>query len=355
MKAPERRSIIVWSGDWTATTGQAIVTRRVIERQIGIEWVTASYGHGGLRSIVGMFGAVMRLCLFIPTGKTRTVYLVCSRSVVGFLRDVPALLTAFFGARVVVHVHGSDLNEILASTWLGALSRALYDRCEIIIPSRHLINDLRMLTRAPVHVCENFVPMEPDQLMHMSDQTQDGPLIVWNANIMASKGFFDLVKAVRLARKNIPGLRLTALGVPVRDGEMKAEEARDELNKLLDESWFTYIGSVSPEDAFRWTAMSDLYVYPSRKDCQPLALMQAMCLAKPIIANDIPSLRATLGDYPSKLLPAPVPSDLAQAIEKMVYEVPSAELKIAAAQARERFSSERFDRFMSLILDGKVC
>ena len=354
MKASERRSVIVWSADWTATTGQAIVTRRVIERQIGIDWVTASYGHGGLRSILGMFGAVTRTFFYILIGRTRTVYLVCSRSGVGFLRDIPALATAFLGVRVVVHVHGTDLNEMLASTWLGAISRALYDRCEIIVPSSHLVDDLRMLTRAPVHVCENFVPMEPDQLMNMSDQIQNGPLIVWNSNIMASKGFFDLVKAVRLARTNIPGLRLTALGVPVRDGEMTAEEARDELNKLLDESWFTYVGSVSPEDAFRWTAMSDLYVFPSRKDCQPLALMQAMCLAKPIIANDIPSLRATLGDYPAKLLPAPIPSVLAQAIEKMVHDVPSAELKIAAADARDRFSSERFDCFMSLILDGKV-
>lgn len=351
MEALDRPSIIIWSSDWTEVTGQSIVTRRVIEYQTNVKWINASYGRSGPSSIFGLFRAVVRAYFAILKGQSAIVYLVCSRSWLGFLRDLPALATRFIGVRVVVHVHGSDLNKLIFSSSLGPLARLLYRRCELVAPSTHLISDLHRITLGPVHLCENFVPMIPRQ--HLSLPVVDankGPLVVWNSNIMASKGFFDLAEAVRLARSSIPSLRLIALGAPLRDSEMTYESARKSLSILSREPWFTYIGPVSPQEAFQWTAMADLYVYPSRNDCQPLAVVQAMCLGKPIIANDIAPLRATLDDYPAILLKAPGPQELAQAVRDIIIKGPPNGLSEAACKARTRFSPERFDRLMTAIL-----
>lgn len=353
MVPPDRRRIIVWSSDWTQTTGQAIVTRRVIECQIGIDWIHACYGRG-LPSVIGLFMAVTHTYSALLTSRARIVYLVGSRSLLGFLRDIPALMMSLAGTRVVVHVHGSDLEGLLSTSPLAFLARVLYDRCEIIVPSAHLVDGLQRVTQAPVHLCENFVPMMPEDVAPPLAAEKDGPLIVWNSNIMASKGVFELAEAVRLALPEVPGLQLTSLGTPVRDAEMTAAAAKGALDRLRSESWFTHVGSVSPEEAFRWTAAADLYVFPSRNDCQPLALVQAMCLGKPIIANDIPALRATLGDYPATLLSAPGPQDLAQAICALMREGFPPGLEAAAARARSRFSSKRFDKEMAVILSGRA-
>lgn len=353
MVPSDRSSIIVWSSDWTQTTGQAIVTRRVVECQIRIDWIPACYGRG-LQSVVGIFRAAARTYSALLARRASTVYVVGSRSLLGFLRDVPALATSLTGARVVVHIHGSDLEGLLSTSPLALLARVLYERCEIIVPSTHLVDDLQRVTHAPIHLCENFVPMMLENLAPHRAVAKDGPLIVWNSNIMASKGFFDLAEAVRIALPEVPGLQMVSLGAPMGDVEMTSRDAKIALEQLCCEPWFTYFGSVSPEEAYRRVAAADFYVFPSRHECQPLALVQAMCLGRPIIVNDTPALRATLGDYPAVLLPAPDPRSLAKAIQVLAKSGPPAGLEAAAERARARFSPHRFDREMAIILDGRA-
>lgn len=350
MNKKKHPKVVAWAADWTSSTGQSIVTRRVFERQDNIDWTLVSYGLGGIHSLIKIFRAIAEVYIALIFKRNRIVYLVCSRSHLGFLRDVPALVASFLGVRVIVHVHGSDLDKLLLSSVWGPLVRLLYDRCEIVVPSEHLVDNLKQITKAPIFVCENFVPSNEIE-KHVNFESEDAsPVVVWNSNIMASKGFFDLCEAIRIVRASMPAIRLIALGEPIHDSEMSADSVRKALRSLQEEDWFTYIGSVSPDEAYSWTSLADLYVFPSRNECQPLALVQAMCLAKPIIANDIDALRATLGEYPARYLRMPNPKDLAFAISDIVNCEASPDLSIAALEAQKRFSPQRFDKTIASIL-----
>lgn len=347
----ENLTIVVWSSDWTETTGQAIVTRRVVEHQAGVRWIQASYGKAGIRSIFGVFGAIGRMYAALLTRKTRIVYLVCSRSTIGFLRDVPALVTSLTGARVVIHVHGSDIVDLLSNSPLAGLATALYSRCEIIVPSKHLIAPLQTLCRGKIFLCENFAPkLEVDELV--TEPEASVPLVVWNSNIMASKGFFDVADAVRLARIKRPDLSLMALGRPLTDAEMTAEAAQAALEVLCRENWFTYLGTVPTEMAFRYTGKANIIVFPSRyrSECQPLSIVQAMCLGRPLLLRDTPALRATVGNYPATLLPNSDIQQMASSILETINSEPPTGIEEAAAQAEARFSPKRFDHVMANIL-----
>jgi glycosyltransferase involved in cell wall biosynthesis len=351
MSQPEPHSIIVWSSDWTETTGQAIVTRRVVECQLDINWIDASYGRGGLQSMLGLFRAVGRTFHSLAKRKAQTIYLVCSRSGIGFLRDIPALAASLIGARVVVHVHGSDIIDLLSCSPFSLLARKLYDGCEILVPSEHLIAPLQKQCSGKIRLCENFVPL-PSVETFATIPMEPGPLVVWNSNIMASKGFFDVAEAVRLARTELPNLRFVALGRPLRDIEMNVKTVKAALAALCEEEWFTYLGVVSPETAFIWTAKADVVVFPSRyrSECQPLAVVQAMCLARPLVLSDTPALRATAGNYPGIFLPNPSLVDLSRSIIDTIRGGPDPDLVNAADAAQRRFAPERFDRSMSSIL-----
>lgn len=355
-----RVSAAIWSAEYRRTTGQAIVTRRVVEARPDIWSVAAIYSNSGLRSLPSVLRAAAVLWMAILRGRVQRLYLVCSRSDGGFLRDVPALLPAVFGTRVIVHAHGSDIIDLLSTSRIAPLARFLYSRCVLIVPSAHLVSHLETIPLRGLHVCENFLlPVPPDKAPPREDGAP-GLMALWNSNIMSSKGFFELAEGVRLAREMGCDVRLASIGTPMGDSERTASETAREVELLKRNDWFTYLGRTDPEEAVWRTAAADVIVLPSRykSECQPLGLIQAMCLGRRIIAADTPALRATLRDYPAILLENPTPSAIAEALVDALAAKGAGDvggeksLREAAANARTRFSVKRFDTQMSDLLCG---
>jgi glycosyltransferase involved in cell wall biosynthesis len=346
-------TIALWSADYTQVTGQALVTARVVCHQSVASWREYVYQGVGLRSAATWVRAVVGLWRDIALGRVSTLYLVCSRSNGGFMRDVPALLCARAGARVVVHVHGSDIVELLSARRLAPLARALYDHCEIVVPSAHLVGPLRAVTRAPVHVCENY--FAGDTLNAASPRVK-GLTVLWNSNVMANKGFFDLAEAIRQVKEDGLPVQLVSIGQPLGDEEMTAQEATQRLHALQELEWLDYRGKVDQATAIALMAEANTVCLASRRECQPLAIIQAMCAGKAIVATDIPALRATLGDYPAHFVPVRSVTGIAEALRdlhRLRLADPTAFVsrrREAAAAARQRFSVERFDREMAAIL-----
>lgn len=345
----------VWSADHRQTTGQALVTARVVGR--GGKWREYVYRGIGLRSVPSWCVGWLRLWIAAASNRLPTLYLVCSRSDGGFLRDVPALLCAFAGVRVVVHVHGSDITGLLLTKRpLSRLARALYARCEIVVPSAHLVEDLRAIKGATVHLCENFDPAIPAAGISASDGSV--LTLCWNSNMMASKGFFDVAEAAKSAIAEGCSLRLVSIGSPIGDEELSRAGICARLASLRQNDWFDYRGILDPAAAAGLVATADVVALPSRysAECQPLALIQAMCAGKEVVATDTPSLRATLGDYPARYVAPHCIAVLAAAFAALAREKAADPVGFAARNmpaamvARQRFAADRFDRDIEAIL-----
>jgi glycosyltransferase involved in cell wall biosynthesis len=348
----------LWSADYMQITGQALVTARVVHQQPAVAWREYVYRGAGLRSMASWAGATGRLWRDIALGRVEALYLVCSRSNGGFLRDVPALLAARAGVRVVAHAHGSDIVNLLSARRLSPLARALYSRCRIVVPSAHLLEPLRRVTTAPLHLCENYFAGDPGGWAGWPDPLPGTLTVLWNSNVMASKGFFDLAEAVRQVHGEGLSVRLVSVGQPLADEEMPAPEAGRRLDALSAEEWFDYRGRVEPAAAAALAGEADAICLPSRysSECQPLAIIQAMCAGKAVVVSDTSALRATLGDYPAHFVPVRSVAAIADALRglhRRKQAGPAAfasSRKEAAAAARARFSVERFDREMAAIL-----
>ena len=342
-----RRSAIFWSASFEGATGQALVTARVAYKYYGMVWRMAVFPTG-LRGIAGFIRAALVLWGWILSGRCRLVYLVCSRSVVGFLRDVPALVAALLGVRVVVHVHGSDLPALLAKGAVGRLATTLYRRCEIIVPSQHLLAPLVEAGCCRLHLVENFaLPLPSSNRRERENKFH----IVWNSNVLASKGIKDLVEAARIARECGLDLVLVILGRPIGDFEATRAEMADYLETLSRIDWIDVRGPVSPQNAAIAVAEADLVALPSRypSECQPLAIIQAMCAGRKVIVSDTPALRATLGTYPGLVVPVESTS-----IAKAILESASSPMidPSSSAEALVRFDPARFDARMAAILSA---
>lgn len=354
--APDSNSVAIWTADFSITTGQAIVTRQVVNNSRLRSLRAYVYGVGG-KGIPSWVIAFIRMWVDISAGRLATLYVVCSRSNLGFFRDLPALLAARAGVRTVVHSHGSDIVDLLTTRGLSGFARWLYSRCEIVIDSSHLLDPVRQAVPGiKVHLCENCAGM----MLIDDPATKDDQLtVLWNSHIMASKGFFHTIDAIRMLREKGVPIHLIAAGSALADVEMTKEEVSDLLAPLADEEWIDFVGIVRPTAMPSLMARSDVVALPSyyESECQPLALIDAMCAGKAIVVADTPSLRATIGHYPAAFTRPKSVADIAHVLQNLFMRKDAnnnaliLEHADEARIARQRFAIDRFDQRIAEILN----
>lgn len=355
------KKTIVFSTEFEAENGQAVVTRRVVRQvfpRIGGA-VECVYPNGSSpRSILAWIAACLRLLLSLISMRSGSVYVVCSRTTPGFIRDLPGLLPALVGKRVVVHCHGSDFVDFLTTRSISGLARFVYRRCEVVFPCRELKAKAEGKVRV-AHLCENFFGAV-EAPAKTSDPDPSRLLVVWNSNIMASKGFFDVAAAVETLWRTCRPVAFLCYGKILGDHEMPEDAVLHEMSKFEGRDWFTYLGLVPHSRAVSALRDADLVALPSRynSEMQPLAIIEAMCAAKRVIVSDRASLRATVGDYPADFVATGDAAAVAECIARQCDEKTddpeafAARNAAAAARAKSRFSTERFDAEMKVILSG---
>jgi len=155
--------------------------------------------------------------------------------------------------------------------------------------------------------------------------------IVWQ------KGFEYLVEAVPVILKECPEVRFMIIG----DGPLKKElEEKSRRLKIEDKIIFTGFRT----DIKEALASIDILVMPSLKEGFPMVTLEAMAMAKPIIAADIDGIREQIEHQKNGLLVSPEkPVILAEAVISLLKNKEEAERLGMAAKERveEEFSVKK--------------
>lgn len=367
MEKPHRKGHAVYSANYIQTTGQAFVTRQVVENVLPTIGMHREYIYQPSLSpmaIVSWFIAWYQLWRDVAFRHVGTLYIVCSRSNFGFVRDVPALLLARVGVRVVVHAHGSDIVDLLNGRKFSPLARVLYRKCELVLPSRHLLGPLKQVEFRQVYVCENFAHLPPMTSEIPLKSTASTLKVFWNSNVISSKGVFDVMETVSSLAENGTDIELQMIGNILGDQELSDAAAEERFHAMSRSKFLSYHGGVSAKRANELILESDVITLPSRypSECQPLALAQAMCAGRAVIASDTPAMRATLRGYPAEFVPLRDNSALSKALLRLHEEKKTGAADFFASRvkeasiARERFSVERFDKqIRKILLNLRYC
>jgi glycosyltransferase involved in cell wall biosynthesis len=357
MTQTTRETLAVWTPSLDEVNGQNLITRRVVERQTNQIGRIYAYPPGGGFAIPRTLLTALGLCLAMFAGRHHGVYLVCSRSTVGFIRDLPPLAMSLFGHRVIVHVHGSDFPSLFRRRCWGPLARLLYKNCEIIVPSAHLIPLLQEIRFRRIEVCENFSWI-PDSLTY--DKKNRASLkssftVLWNSNLMSSKGIRELVDGLRLLHDEGFPIQLVILGVAIDDSEASKEEINAFIHSISSEKWIEVKGSVLPEDVAIHLDACDAVALPSTyvSECQPLSIIQAMLVGRIVLVTPTAALRATVGSYPAIFAERSAQA-IAKAFRPYVAGIAGQEERISLEieVASWRFSRSAFDARIERILEG---
>lgn len=122
--------------------------------------------------------------------------------------------------------------------------------------------------------------------------------IITVANLVPVKGIEIIIKALAVLKNE--SIIFTVVG---DDRDPYALELQNMVNDLKLENQIHFLGKKS--DVRTFFADADLYIIPTlndaRKEGMPMALVEAMSMAKPVLGSDISGINYVLRDFPELL------------------------------------------------------
>ncbi|WP_371497941.1 glycosyltransferase family 4 protein [Kitasatospora sp. NBC_00374] len=173
-------------------------------------------------------------------------------------------------------------------------------------------------------------------------ETSGEPLrLLFVGRLSAQKNVGRLLEAVSLLKRPV-ALRI------VGDGELRTELAAQA--DRLGLTGVEFAGGLLGEELVRAYAQADVFVLPSDKEGMPLAALEAMAAALPVVATAVPGNRELLDG--TGLLAEPEPAALAAAIDALAAD-PELRLRLArrSAEAAPGYSWEAVAQRVEQVYD----
>lgn len=254
------------------------------------------------------------------------------------------LLQAEHAVRVVATAHGYN-----QTTWREgvyyALEQAIFRHLRAVItPTGDLADFLhrRGVPRRLLHVIPNAIEVPPGHARRPHTPAAATRLL-YLGRLSLEKDPLNLLQAAAILRRGGLAVEVTLAG----DGPERArvEQAASELGLAQSVRLAGYVG-----DVIGLLANADILVSPSRTECMPNAVLEAMLAGVPVVATAVGGLGEMIRDGEHGLLcPPRDPPALARAIERLVRD-PSLPPRLADNAYRRVTTEYAFATRMERIL-----
>jgi len=229
-----------------------------------------------------------------------------------------AHLGKFLGVPIVIHMHGAKFTTMWehASPRRKSAILGIFRRADAIVVlgqfwRQYLVDHLQQ-PAAKIHVVANGVP-DPG-LNSPPPPTPGQPVnILFAGQVGQRKGVGDLLAALALPSvRNLPWC-LTVAG----SGEIPAHQEKAQQLCIADR--VNFLGWVSVEEVRRHMRSAHIFVLPSYQEGLPMAILEAMANALPVISTPVGSIPDMLLDGVTGLLVPPGnPTALSNAFERLL-------------------------------------
>lgn len=255
---------------------------------------------------------------------------------------VPPAYLAARKARVacVAHIRSQIEQKRVGQYWLGKPHRlvAVSHSIKEVVVKAGLNPSQILVVPSGMDVPAALGPEERHRLrdsLHLPDQ----PLIGTVANLFPHKGLECLMDALVEVRKRVANIHCLLVG----QGD---ERYRVSLLNIIGEQGLartvTFVGF--QKNVFPYIAALDIFVLPSKLEGLPISILEALAMAKPVVATAVGGIPEVIEDHITGLLVPPGnPAALAKGILYLLENPQVGEKLGCAGQARvrERFSVGR--------------
>lgn len=255
-------------------------------------------------------------------------------------KSIVCLLAALNGRPYVLHVHGSEFMQFYyeeCAPFAQRLIARMFRHAALVLAlsEQWRANLLRICPEARIDVLANAVALPPREALHR--RTGEPPTILFMGRLGRRKGTFELLEAFARIAPRHADVRLVCAG----DGEI--DEVRGRARRLGIADRVDCPGWLDAEASREALAAATVFVLPSHAEGLPMAVLEAMAWALPVIATPVGGIPQLLQDGENGRLVAPGDIDaLADALEWMLTHPGERARLGAAARAtiEKRYSLE---------------
>ena len=160
---------------------------------------------------------------------------------------------------------------------------------------------------------------------------------IFVARLLAEKGIYQLLNAIKLVQEKYPSTELVILGD--LDEDNPASLTKKDLDDLIKQGKIIYPGQVA--NVNEWLRGSHIFVLPSHREGVPRSTQEAMATGLPIITTDVPGCRETVVDGKNGFLVPAFDVDILS--EKMIWFIQNPERIESMGFASRCIAEEKFD------------
>jgi glycosyltransferase involved in cell wall biosynthesis len=240
-----------------------------------------------------------------------------------FLKHSVCVMIAWLlGSRVLLHPHCafSAFYADRSAPWRWYV-RQIIRLCDGIVALSHEWEQLRSVTpNCRVHALPNAIDLTPYQEIAQEQMARSlngsSPRVLYLGYVGRAKGTYDLIEAAKELRSTEQGIVFDLVGDELNPGE------RALLRQRIEEAGLSHRvhlrEAVSGAEKLACFRAADLLVYPSYYEGMPMAVLEAMACALPIVATRVGGLPDLVVDGVNGLLVEPGnPQQLAAAIRRL--------------------------------------
>jgi len=143
----------------------------------------------------------------------------------------------------------------------------------------------------------DFEKIEKSKDSSKESENTDDLSILFAGRLYYLKGITFLIRALQYLLPEYPSLKLNIFGT----GPLKDKIQALVLNRGLKNNVFLH-GQVDRSQLIRETSEASVIVCPSLREAQPVSVLEAMALKKPVVAFDVPFAREIIIDQHSGFL-----------------------------------------------------
>lgn len=249
------------------------------------------------------------------------------------------------GLPTVVTIHGILDAEIGLERRLGKRVRGFFRRGLVdsaLRRMRHVIvlsPEVEEHYRTQLAQARTWVIENPVHERFFDVQGEEDPHgILFVGVLIPRKGIPNLLEALAALRRDVPDARLRVAGLathPEHEREIHEAVRRLDLASAVD-----FLGGLSPGQLAREMGRAAVVVLVSRQETLPVAILEAMAAAKPVVASPVGGIPRVVADGQTGfLVPHGQPADLAEKLRLLLTDV---DLRRRFGASARREAAERF-------------
>ena len=262
------------------------------------------------------------------------VYVTPSFRPLSFRKD--RLVVSFLkrrGCQVVLHLHNKGVATLAEKPGYDHQLRQFFERTTVILLSERLYPDIaRYVDRADVRLCPNGI----DPVLETAPVRDEKavPTLLFMSNVIGDKWASDLLDVCRLLADR--GVAFQCRFAGSISPRFPTESLETMVRERGLEGKVRFSGALYGEEKKEAYRQADVFVHPTREDCFPLVILEAMSAGLPVVASEEGGIPDEVEDGVTGLLfrKGDV-AGLARCLERLLIDA-STRRRMGAA-GRERF------------------